>query len=285
LGIFTGRGWKLLVISDDESAIRQFRVPRKAVLTLLVLIGLLIVYALVETVLFWAMARRAAQVEPLKHRVQELEGSSGELARLTSDLARLKKFEEQLRRVLSGKETGNMESLPWGTTGYEQLPTDAKSDSKQMSESMHVATNPIGDARSLGGIGYTAMDVPTIPPVRGYVTRQYLTPASLTAITHHGLDIAAREGTPILASADGIVIFADWTYRYGNLVVIAHRSGYVSFYGHNQVLFARPGMRVRQGEPIALLGNSGVSTAPHLHFELWMDGTPIDPMKLLKVSP
>ncbi len=129
------------------------------------------------------------------------------------------------------------------------------------------------------------MDVPTVPPVRGYVTRRYIAPQALHQIVHEGLDIAAREGTPVLAAADGLILFSDWTYRYGNLVVIAHRSGYVSFYGHNQVLFARPGSRVHQGEPIALVGNSGVSTAPHLHFELWRDDKPVDPLTLLKVAP
>jgi murein DD-endopeptidase MepM/ murein hydrolase activator NlpD len=145
--------------------------------------------------------------------------------------------------------------------------------------------SPVADARRLGSYSYTAMDVPTLPPVHGYVSRRFLDPATFHQASHRGLDIAAREGTPILAAADGIVLFSDWTYRFGNLVVLAHRSGYTTFYGHNQVLFARPGEHVRQGEPIALLGNSGVSTAPHLHFEVWQDGSPMDPMTLLKAAP
>jgi murein DD-endopeptidase MepM/ murein hydrolase activator NlpD len=278
-----GRGWKLLVISEDESAIRQFRIPRKAVMTLVAVSVLIVVYALVETVLFWTVARRAAQVEPLRHRVAELQSSSGELARLTAELTQLKSFEQQLRRVLSGKEGGSLESLPGITTPFDQLPS--ADDNPDQSAVPRPASSPVGEARVLGASGYTAMDVPTVPPVRGYVTRQFIPSKLFSQISHHGMDIAAREGTPVLAAADGLVLFSDWTYRYGNLVVIAHRSGYVSFYGHNQVLFARPGNRVAQGEPIALLGNSGVSTAPHLHFELWRDGSPVDPTTVLKAAP
>jgi len=129
------------------------------------------------------------------------------------------------------------------------------------------------------------MDLPTLIPVRGYMTRAFLIAKSPRWIAHNGLDIAAREGTPVLAAADGLVLFADWTYQYGNLVAVMHRSGYTSFYGHNQVLFVKPGERIRQGQPIALLGNSGVSTAPHLHFEIWQDGSPVDPTTLLRTSP
>jgi murein DD-endopeptidase MepM/ murein hydrolase activator NlpD len=253
-------------------------------MTLVVVSVLIIVYALVETVLFWTVARRAAQVEPLRHRVTELESSSGELAKLTSELTRLKSFEQQLRRVLSGKEGGTLEELPGVSTQFEQLPTGDITGTPDETGA-RPAASPVGEAHVLGSSGYTAMDVPTVPPVRGYVTRQFIPAKPFSEISHHGLDIAAREGTPVLAAGDGLVVFSDWTYRYGNLVVIAHRSGYVTFYGHNQVLFARPGTHVVQGEPIALVGNSGVSTAPHLHFEIWRDGSPVDPTTVLKAAP
>lgn len=274
-----GRGWKLLVIADDESQIRQFRLSRKTVATIVSVAVLLIVYAGLETVLFWLVARRAAEVEPLRRRVQELASSSDDLARISGELTRLKTFEQQLRRVLSGKEGGNLEPLPWDQGSFNELPSG---DQLTLPKS---ATSPVGEARSVGMLAYTAMDLPTMIPVRGYVTRSFFTAKSPRWIAHHGLDIAAREGTPILAAADGLVLFADWTYQYGNLIAVAHRSGYISFYGHNQVLFVRPGERVRQGQPIGSLGNSGLSTAPHLHFEIWRDGSPLDPTTLLRTSP
>jgi murein DD-endopeptidase MepM/ murein hydrolase activator NlpD len=278
-----GRGWKLLVIPEDESHVREFRLPRKAVLTFISAIALLIIYAGVETVLFWAVAHRAAEVEPLRRKVRELENSGDQLTKMGAELTKLRSFEQQLRRALTGKDASGLESLPWGNTTYEDLPKGE--DANQQVVPPKPTASPVGEARSISPLAYTAMDVPTYPPVRGYVTRRFLSPASLHSISHRGLDIAAREGTPIMAAADGLVLFSDWTYRYGNLVVVSHRSGYVSFYGHNQALLVRAGERVRQGEPIALLGNSGASSAPHLHFELWMDGSPVDPLTLLRVAP
>ncbi|MDD5087590.1 MAG: M23 family metallopeptidase, partial [bacterium] len=148
-----------------------------------------------------------------------------------------------------------------------------------------VTANPVADARGIGKASFTAMDVPTLPPVKGYVTSRFSPVGLDNLLAHHGLDIAAQEGTPVLAAADGLVLFSDWTYRYGHLIVLAHRSGYTTFYGHNQLLLARLGQRVRQGEPVALVGNSGVSTAPHLHFEVWQDGVPVNPASLLARMP
>lgn len=274
------RGWKLLVIPEDESGIRQFRLSRWAVTTLISVAILLVVYAAVETVLFWIVAKRAAQVEPLRQRVRELESSTDELARLSTELTRLRNFEQQIRRVLTGRDGESRTA--WEYAPYSGLPGEAAAANAAESRP---SASPVGEARSLGTMMFTALDIPTVPPARGYITRQFLTPSPTRQISHFGLDIAAREGTPVLAAADGLIVFADWTYRYGNLIAIAHRSGYFSFYGHNQVLLTKPGERVRQAEPIALLGNSGISTAPHVHFEIWHDGVPVDPMTLLRVSP
>ena len=84
-----------------------------------------------------------------------------------------------------------------------------------------------------------------------------------------------------MAAASGLVVFADWTYLYGHLVVMMHPSGYVSLYGHNDRLLVSPRQYIEQGQPIALMGNSGRSSAPHLHFEVWRGNEPIDPLTLL----
>jgi murein DD-endopeptidase MepM/ murein hydrolase activator NlpD len=100
--------------------------------------------------------------------------------------------------------------------------------------------------------------------------------------SHIGLDIAAKEGTPVLAAATGIIMFAGWTYPYGQLILISHPSGFSTFYGHNQAMLVTAGENVVQGQPIGLLGNSGRSTAPHLHFEIWEEDHPIDPLTMLQ---
>ena len=82
----------------------------------------------------------------------------------------------------------------------------------------------------------------------------------------------------LFRSDDGMVIFAEWSAQTGNVIIIQHSNNLVSIYKHNSVLFKKIGTFVSRGDVIALVGNSGeLSTGPHLHFELWADGSPVDP--------
>ena len=117
-------------------------------------------------------------------------------------------------------------------------------------------------------------------PVEGYITREFD-----ASRRHFGIDIAGKQGSPVSAVADGSVIFSGWTYDDGQMAIISHAGGYLTFYKHNQMLLESVGSRVERGEPIALLGNSGkASLGPHLHFEVWENSTPIDPSELLLLS-
>lgn len=123
--------------------------------------------------------------------------------------------------------------------------------------------------------------VPTAWPVRGPVTRGFSSPGTPSRPYHPGLDIAARSGTPVLAAGEGTVTFAGTDPEYGNLVVIAHGLGLETRYGHNSRLIVREGDRVSRGQPIAAVGSTGNSTAPHLHFEILKNGVPVDPSQYL----
>ncbi len=108
---------------------------------------------------------------------------------------------------------------------------------------------------------------PLTPPTSGFVTREFL-PGDF----HFGIDYAAKEGTPVVAASPGYVIFSGWTSGDGNMMMISHAGGFVTVYKHNKSLLKSVGDAVRRGELIAQVGNTGRSTAPHLHFELWRDG-------------
>ena len=139
------RGWTLLVIPDSESHARQFRLSRKIVLTLVGFVVLLAAYAMVETVLFWTVAHKAAQVEPLRKKVRELENSSTELADLGQQITKLRSFEQQVRRVLAGRELANESpalSWPDSTTSFV-------SGASEFEPGRPFAGNPVGEARSL----------------------------------------------------------------------------------------------------------------------------------------
>jgi murein DD-endopeptidase MepM/ murein hydrolase activator NlpD len=95
---------------------------------------------------------------------------------------------------------------------------------------------------------------------------------------HAGLDFGAAWGSPIVAAADGQVVAAGYGGGYGRQVQIAHGGGIVTLYGHMSAIAATPGEPVRQGQVIGYVGSSGLSTGPHLHFEVRVNGTPVDPM-------
>lgn len=114
-------------------------------------------------------------------------------------------------------------------------------------------------------------------PINGYVTNVFN-----PAINHYGIDIVSTPNQAVRAVQDGFVILAEWTIKTGNVIAIQHSNNLISVYKHNASLLKRQGERVEAGEAIAIIGNSGkLSTGPHLHFELWHNGIPVDPREYI----
>lgn len=99
---------------------------------------------------------------------------------------------------------------------------------------------------------------------------------------HLGLDIVGAENDPVKSTLDGTIIFADWTTDGGHEIHVQHSNNIVSVYKHNSYLLKKTGDRVRAGDPVAIMGNTGSQTdGPHLHFEIWVNGKPVDPQNYL----
>lgn len=114
-------------------------------------------------------------------------------------------------------------------------------------------------------------------PVKGTITASYNPKEK-----HYAVDVVAIKDTPVKATADGTVIFADWTTEAGYVIIVEHRNNLISVYKHNGMLTKEQGELVKAGEVIATVGNSGeYTTGPHLHFELWSDGYPINPTNFI----
>ena len=114
-------------------------------------------------------------------------------------------------------------------------------------------------------------------PLTGFISRGFNPDNG-----HMGIDIVAKVGSPVYAAASGYVVFADFTTRDGYMIILAHSDGYMTVYKHCSFLLKKSRDKVVEGEVIALSGNSGeITTGPHLHFEIWKDGKPIDPKTVL----
>ena len=120
-----------------------------------------------------------------------------------------------------------------------------------------------------------------VTPVSGIITSRFGNRESIRSYGHTGLDIAAPTGTPIKAAADGTVEFSGYSGGYGYLVKLDNGKGVETYYGHCSELYVSTGEKVKAGDVIAAVGSTGNSTGPHLHFEVVVDGTEVDPQYYL----
>lgn len=128
------------------------------------------------------------------------------------------------------------------------------------------------------------VSTPSVWPTRGWVTSPFGTrtsPFSGIPKFHEGIDIAAQTGTTVMAPADGVIIKAGFSTGYGNMVEISHGYGIKTVFGHNSRLNVKPGQRVKRGDVIAYVGDSGSSTGPHLHYEVRVNGLPVNPVRYM----
>lgn len=122
---------------------------------------------------------------------------------------------------------------------------------------------------------------PSIAPVRGILTDGFggrSDPFTGERANHGAVDISSRTGQPVRAPADGIVVKAEWANGYGNVIYVSHGYGYATRYAHLNGFNVKPGQRVKRGDVIGFVGSTGRSTGPHLHYEVRLNGQPVNPL-------
>jgi murein DD-endopeptidase MepM/ murein hydrolase activator NlpD len=209
---------------------------------------------------------------------KELVSLNQRMTGLMEQLIELRSYNLKLRRAMG--ENVLMSDSGVVRTGQRTAESDKNKIVKEelSSTKPQALTNTeqqVISARSekIASDGRNVISFPAILPAEGYMTRGFEPERN-----HYGLDIAGKTGNLIIAAADGNIVFSGWTYDDGYVVIVSHASGFMSFYKHNQSLLKSSGTVVHRGEPIATLGNSGTtSSGPHVHFEIWKDGIPVDP--------
>ncbi len=203
------------------------------------------------------------------------------LGSLVKEVGQLQDYNQRLRRTLGEKmfsEKG-IQELKDSDLAFKKAnikPKKTSSKVVQDNQSVQSVTSETGNS-GMNSSGFVqSLDIKYFPltmPVLGYETRNY------SDISHSGIDIVAKEGSPVVAAASGNIIYADWTLDDGYMIILAHSDGFTTVYKHNKVLLKNRGMVVKRGETIALLGNTGrTSSGPHIHFEVWNNGIALNPM-------
>lgn len=170
----------------------------------------------------------------------------------------------------SNRETALNEMM----TKLDRLSLEAKGQESRLHE-LHAS---IEMEKSL------ASATPSLWPLRGYLSSAFgdrESPFGSNSEFHEGVDISAPLGSPVVASADGVVTLADGDAGLGNAVAIDHGYGFVSRYGHLSKILVHAGDKVKAGQKIGLVGSTGRSTGPHLHYEVAVNGFKVNPMKYL----
>jgi murein DD-endopeptidase MepM/ murein hydrolase activator NlpD len=196
-----------------------------------------------------------------KDELREIEVLNERLNFLLIEVDQLKNMNKQLNNIL----------LLTDTTSRDTILKKRNSNGKKLEGNIFIAFQLFIDRY------FTQSDVFFKKPMSGFMSRGFNSEKG-----HFGIDYAAAIGTPLVASANGYVVFSDFTVNDGFMIIINHTNNYTTVYKHCSLLFKNVRDFVIQGETIALSGNSGkLTTGPHLHFEIWKDGVPIDPKTLL----
>jgi murein DD-endopeptidase MepM/ murein hydrolase activator NlpD len=258
------RSVSVLLQADGALESQRFRLPLWALRGGIALLVVAAVLLLLGLAFYGPIVRQAARVPGLERELERLRLDNGRIRELAAALDSLEQQYGQVRQMVGADLIPDplaiRSSLPLAAAVYARAP----------------GTMPM----PLGPTHPTAWPL----DARGYLTRGLVGPGG-SEESHLGLDIAVPVGTLVRASGGGRVIQAGEDEEYGRFVLLGHPDGHETMYGHLSRIVVGEGDRVNEGEVIGRSGNTGRSSAPHLHFEIRLDGVAIDPTTLLKEIP
>ncbi|NTU91373.1 MAG: M23 family metallopeptidase [Chlorobiaceae bacterium] len=165
-------------------------------------------------------------------------------------------------------------------TASTESPEDLITSTEMMIEKLILQMDRESSIKTRGNDRSIIASLPSIRPIQGYITSDFglrLHPVYKRPIFHTGTDFSAPVGTRVLATADGVVASSGFDKGYGKKVVIDHGFGYQTIYAHLSKAVVRQGQHIRRGDVIAFSGNTGLSTGPHLHYEVRKDNIVVNP--------
>ncbi|MDW7643747.1 MAG: peptidoglycan DD-metalloendopeptidase family protein [Desulfuromonadales bacterium] len=288
----SAKRFTLLVIPEGSHRVRRFTLPRRWIS---LAISCSVLLFLGTSALLFDYVRTHVDRQELQRLRTENRSQQQEIGRLYANIEDLRKemvvlaqndAKVRVLAQLSGPRPDALNGM--GGAPEDDAATEFSELQRQIDqireaielrrESQEEVQGFLNDQRSLMAAK------PNGWPVKGWVTSNFgirNSPFTGKRKMHEGLDIAASTGTTVIATADGIVSRAETAPGYGKMVVIDHGYGFKTLYGHNSKLFVKVGQRVKRGDKIAAVGNTGTSTGTHLHYEVRLNGVPLNPKKYI----
>ena len=299
IGSFFTRRYTIVFVPHSEKKVYNLHVTILSICCfLLVLFGVIGAF-------FWYGASYSSTMYDMANKDGRLKDTQASLDQLRDETALLlreaRSFESALSNVLSALGIGNNNSLSQNSSsdlssflGIKETPQgliQEVDDVRRLAAYLSEAVEPITELGALMNSQSALLtEIPSIWPVKGgigHITMffgQNIHPITGQWHIHRGIDIATyRSGDPIVASADGQVVTAEYTYDYGNFIIIRHKHGYYTRYAHMLRFNVSVGQRIQQGEVIGYIGNTGISTGPHLHYEVHIGSDVVDPYRYITI--
>ena len=293
----------LIFVPEKGNKVRQFKVP-----TLLALLSILLLISSLSAAVWIArdyisIRAKVPELEKLRQENAYQKKQFLHLARridsINQRLSELKEFDRRLK-VMVNLETSEDPGGKEGIGGSDQttmaLLKTHKDNQKELIRSMHEAIDDLNAEIALGKKEKAELDqflenqkmllasTPSIWPTRGWLSSGFgyrTSPFTGQREFHKGIDISTRMKAPIVAPANGIVTRIAWDHGYGRVLTLSHGHGVVTRYAHLSKVLVKKGQYVKRGETIALVGNTGRSTGPHLHYEVLLNGMPVNPLRYI----
>ncbi len=291
------RSYTLMVLSSQATRARQFRVTQ--LWLRIARVGGILVLIAVPYMLYHFVTIKT-EVRQLRRIVQEQEVLVGKVQTMHQEMGRMRTLDNQIRRLAgleSASATESTMAMGGGTLEIEQVLTAEEQAARlQLISQLFEDVERLEREVALRAESFEALTAylteqkdrlaatPSIWPAKGYVSSKFgprISPFTGRRQRHTGIDIAAARGTPVLAPADGVVTYSGKLAGYGRAIVVDHGFGIKTFYGHNHQNKVKKGQRVARGQVIAALGSSGYSTGSHLHYEVLVKDTPVNPLKYI----
>ncbi len=230
---------------------------------------------LIGTAFVVSISVRAVEYRRMEERLSLV---TSQFLEMKGTMESLKQAEKDFRKLFSLKsKTAILESVDSGDTGSLDMEA-LRGEIEAAMQSVSAIRAYIAEQRDIH------LATPFGWPVAGTLSSPYgyrNHPVYEQRKLHTGVDLSVPSGTRVKATADGVVSFAGWTENSGFVVVIEHGYGFSTAYAHNRKALVRVGQRVVRGEVIARSGSTGVSTGPHVHYEIWKNGRHVDPAEFL----